>query len=39
MHLGKDFFLVWRIVVIIVKALIEVFGDDSDKDEVKKNNL
>jgi|GEM_PF-7015387 len=39
MELGKDFFLVWRIVVIIVKALIEVFGSDDDKEELKKNNL
>lgn len=39
MKLGSDFFVIWRIVVIILKAIIEVLGSEEDKAEVKKNNL
>ncbi len=39
MKLGSDFFLIWRIVVIVMKALIEVIGSEEDKAELKKNKL
>jgi len=39
MHLGKDFFLIWRIIVIVMKAVIDAIGSEEDKEEVKKNNL
>lgn len=39
MKLGSDFFLIWRIVIIVMKALIEVLGSEEDKKELKKNNL
>lgn len=39
MKLGKDFFLIWRIIVIVMKALIAVIGSDEDKEELEKNQL
>lgn len=30
MKLGSDFFLILKIVFAVVKALIELFGDDED---------
>ena len=39
MRLGSDFFLIWRIVIIVMKALIEVIGSEEDKADLKKNNL
>lgn len=39
MKLGSDFFLIWRIIVTVMKALIEIIGTDEDKAELKKNHL
>lgn len=39
MHFGRDFFLWWRIITEIVKILTRFLGDDSDQEELKKNDL
>jgi len=39
MKLGKDFFVILRIVWAVAKALIELFGDDEDKEEMKTNGF
>ena len=39
MTLGKDFFLFFRFAIAIVKLFAEIFGDDSDKKEAKKNGF
>lgn len=39
MKLGNDFWLILRIVWVVAKALIDFFGDDEDKEEMKKNGF
>lgn len=39
MKLGRDFFIIWRIVLAIVKVLIEIFGDEDDINEAKSNGF
>jgi len=39
MKLGSDFFLIWRIVMAIVKALIEILGDEDDNAAAKSNGF
>lgn len=37
MNLGKDFFKWFQFVIALVKLLTQIFGDDDDKAELKKN--
>ncbi len=39
MKLGGDFFKILRIIWAVTKALIELFGDDDDKQEMKNNGF
>lgn len=39
MTLGKDFFLFFRFAIAIIKLFADIFGDESDKDEAKKNGF
>lgn len=39
MKLGNDFWLILKIILAVVKALIAVLGDDDDVTEGKKNGL
>jgi hypothetical protein len=39
MALGKDFWLILRIIVAVYKALVEIFGDEEDKAEQEKNGF
>ena len=39
MKLGGDFWLILKIILAVVKALIAVLGDDDDRTELKNNGL
>lgn len=39
MKLGKDFFIILRIVWAITKALIDLFGDEEDAAEARNNGF
>ena len=39
MKLGNDFFLIMKIMMAVIKALIAVFGDDDDKREANTNGF
>lgn len=39
MKLGNDFWLIMRIVMAVIKALIAVLGDDDDRAESKNNGF
>ncbi len=32
--LGSDFFLIAKFIIAIVKAMIQIFGDDEDKQQM-----
>ncbi len=39
MKLGNDFWLIMKIIMAVIKALIAVLGDDEDGDEAKRNGF
>lgn len=39
MKLGKDFWLIWRIVVAIVGVLAKILGDEDDAHEAESNGF
>lgn len=39
MKLGSDFWLILRIVMAVIKALVAVLGDDDDAAESKNNGF
>lgn len=39
MQLGSDFFKWFKLLVAIIKLLIETFGNDNDKTELRKNHI
>lgn len=39
MTLGKDFFLWFKFIVTVIKMFIQIFGDDKENGELKKNGI
>ena len=39
MKLGSDFWIILKIILAVVKALISVMGDDDDRREAKSNGF
>lgn len=39
MKLGKDFWLILKVIVIVIKALIAALGDEDDAIEAKSNGF
>lgn len=39
MKLGDDFWLIMKIIMAVIKALIHVLGDEDDKREAKNNGF
>jgi len=39
MKFGKDLWEALRFLIALLKLIIEMFGDDEDKAEAKKNNV
>lgn len=39
MKLGSDFYKWFQAFVAIIKVIIEIFGDNDDHDELKKNGI
>jgi len=39
MKLGSDFWLILKIIMAVIKALVAVLGDDDDKREAGNNGL
>jgi len=39
MKLGNDFWIILKIIMAVVKALIAVLGDDEDKQEANSNGF
>ena len=39
MKLGSDFWLILKIITVVIKALIQVLGDDDDKREAESNGF
>jgi len=39
MKLGSDFWLIAKIIMVVLKALIHALGDDEDKEAAKNNGF
>lgn len=39
MHFSKDFWLILKIIMAVIKALIAALGDEEDNAEANKNGL
>lgn len=39
MKLGNDFWLIMKIIMAVIKALIGILGDDDDKREANNNGF